>query len=73
MVESRRDAVDLAIAVVLAADVVLGSASGIARNTANLASLSVSGSPPAGGSIAAVASSCIRWLTTTSRSAPTGS
>ena len=32
----------------------------------------VAGSPPAGASIAAAAATCMRWFTTTSRSAPTG-
>ena len=50
-----------------------GSASGIDREHVALGVLERSGSPPAGGSIAAAASTCIRWLTTTSRSAPTGS
>ena len=45
----------------------------MAANTAYLASFWLSGLPEAGGSIAAEATICMRWLTTTSRSAPTGS
>jgi glucose-6-phosphate 1-dehydrogenase len=46
---------------------------GIAWKTDTIAFFSVVASPLAGGSIAVAATTCIRWLTTTSRSAPTGS
>ena len=45
----------------------------MAWKTETIEFFSVSGSPLAGGSIAAAATTCMRWLTTTSRSAPTGS
>ena len=69
----RRHAVDVAVAVVLAAHVVRRVAAGIAWKTDTMAFFSVVASPPAGGSIAVAATTCMRWLTTTSRSAPTGS
>ena len=62
----------LPVAVVLAADVARRVGVGDRAEDAYLASFSVSASPPAGGSIAVAASTCSRWLTTTSRSAPTG-
>ena len=54
------DAVDPEIALVLPADVVRGSASSTARNSATCESLIVAVSPRDGGSIAVAATTCIR-------------
>ena len=69
----RCDAVDREVALVLPADVVGRVGLGDRAVEGDLASSSVLTSPPAGGSIAVIPTTCMRWLTTTSRSAPTGS
>jgi hypothetical protein len=67
------DAVDRAVAVVLAAHVCPGSAGSTEWKSASTEFLIVSESGREGTSIADAATTCMRWLTTTSRSAPTGS
>ena len=69
----RRDAVDRAVAVVLAADVVrrVGLADRVEERDLRVLER-LRRRRATGGSIAAAATTCIRWLTTTSRSAPTG-
>ena len=67
------DPVDVEVAVVLPADVVGGVGLRDGVEERDLRVLERLGSPREGASIALAATTCMRWFTTTSRSAPTGS
>ena len=69
----RRDALFVAIAVVLPADDVGTSTVRVARNSFTFSSRSASALGAAGGSIDTSVTSSSRWFWTTSRSAPTSS